>query len=162
MRKAKGVQTNLHFLQAFSFFVGLTKIFHYSEKSLIRLKTLFSVYPKKIPPSREIIFRQGGYIFNQRLSLFNISQLPAQRTGSQHSSIRVFQFGHHQFGLALVNHQDIVINSFLDRLEDVISGLSQPTEQNNCFGTGESNEVCNSLSQNSTGKVKISCASLSP
>ena len=109
---------------------------------------------QKIPPSREIIFRLGGYIFNQRLSLFNISQLPAQRTGSQHSSIRVFQFGHHQFGLALVNHQDIVINSFLDRLEDVISGLSQPTEQNNCFGTGESNEVCNSLSQNSTGKVK--------
>jgi len=32
MRKAKGVQANLHFLQAFSFFVGLTKIFHYSEK----------------------------------------------------------------------------------------------------------------------------------
>jgi hypothetical protein len=33
MRKAKGVQTNLHFLQAFSFFVGLIKIFHYSEKT---------------------------------------------------------------------------------------------------------------------------------
>ena len=97
---------------------------------------------QKIPPSREIIFRLGGYIFNQRLSLFNISQLPAQRTGSQHSSIRVFQFGHHQFGLALVNHQDIVINSFLDRLEDVISGLSQPTEQNNCFGTGECDRMC--------------------
>ena len=55
MRKAKGVQANLHFLQAFSFFVGLIKIFHYSEKKrLIRLKTLFGVYPKKYRPAEKL------------------------------------------------------------------------------------------------------------
>ena len=56
MRKAKGVQANLHFLQAFSFFVGLIKIFHYSEKKrLIRLKTLFDVYQKNTAQPRNHI-----------------------------------------------------------------------------------------------------------
>ncbi len=108
------------------------------------MKTLFDVYQKNRPAS------YSSRAFNQRLSF----QFPTQCTGSQNSSMRIFQFRYHKFGLTFINRQDIIIDSFLDRLEDIITGLSQSTEQNNCLRTGESNEVCKSLTQNSTGKVK--------
>ena len=56
MRKAKGVQANLHFSTSIFFFRGINKeFFHYSEKNvLIRLKTLFGVYPKKYRPAEKL------------------------------------------------------------------------------------------------------------
>ena len=94
--------------------------------------------------SRKKTARGYSYLFSSEESLKPF-QFPTQCTGSQHSSIRIFQFRYHKFCLTLINSQDIIIDSFLDRFEDIITGLSQSTEQNNCLRAGESDKICKRL-----------------
>ena len=93
---------------------------------------------------------------------FQIFQFPSQSTGTQYSSIRIFQFGNKQFSLAFVYIQDIIIDCFLNRLHNIITRLSQTTEQT--IASGLENAIASAKASPKILPVnsKISCASLSP
>ena len=108
----------------------------------------------KQSPESHRLPRLHHLYYNNDILFFQIFQFPSQCTGTQYSSIRILQFGNEQFRLTFIDIQDIIINGLLNRFHDIVTGLSQATEQYNGFRAGKCDGVCQSFTQNVTCKAK--------